>query len=173
MANTLYVANGAGSGSWRAAASFGAKVITNNATPFPVVAVADPTFNTPSQYTLLTGSGAPWTSENLSGTSFSVDRLTVSITGLYLINLWMNFNGFPSHATKVSIRYRLNGTGAFSTRKPTIKSAATHDVRQLTGFGLLSLNAGDYLQLYIASDTTGNLSIVDANNTLQLVQQTA
>lgn len=153
--------------------SYGAMIITNNVVNFPVVAVADTTFNTPAQFTLLTGVGAPWTSENLYGTTFTTDRIAVSVTGVYMINLWMNVNVFPNASARVSIRYRLNGTGAYSTRKPTIKSAIANDVSQLTGFGLLNLVAGDYVQLYVASDTTGNIVFGDANSTLHLVRQTA
>jgi len=168
-----YVANGLGSGNWRLQSAYGSQVITNNSTNFPLTAVVDTTFNTASQFTLLTGVGAPWASENLYGVSFSTDRLIVPVTGVYMINLWMNILGFPSATSKVSIRYRLNGTGAFSTRKPTIKSAIANDVSPLVGHGLIQLTAGDYLQLYVASDATGNLLVGDANNTLQLIRQTA
>lgn len=201
---TVYRANGSGSGTWQKLTSnmfkglagdggiadkkvltdgtggfkiitdvaYGSATITNNAVNFPVVAVADTTFNTPSQYSLLTGVGAPWLSENLFGITFSVDRLTVPVTGVYMINLWMNVNTFPNSTAKVSIRYKVNGT-TYSSRKPTIKSAVANDVSQLTGFGLIPLTAGDYIQLFIASDTTGNILVGDANNSLHLVRQTA
>lgn len=170
---TAYIADGAGSGDWKSIAAYGSMVITNNSTNFPLTAVADTTFNTASQFTLLTGTGAPWASETLFGMTFNTNRLIVPVTGVYLINLWMNILGFPSTTSKVAIRYRINGTGAFSTRKPTIKSAVASDVSPLVGHGLVELNAGDYIQLYVASDTTGNLLIGDANNLLQLVRQTA
>jgi hypothetical protein len=153
--------------------AYGSMVITNNSANFPVTAVADTTFDTPSQFSLLTGAGAPWSSESLFGVTFTTDRLTVPVTGVYLINLWLNVDTFPNASARVCVRYRLNGTGAYSSRKPTIKSAIANDISQLTGFGLLSLTAGDYLQLYIASDTTGNIVIGDVNNTLTLVRQTA
>ena len=148
-------------------------VITNNTTNFPLTAVADTTFNTTSQFTLLTGAGATWDSESLFGVTFLTDRLIVPVTGVYMINLWMNILAFPSTTAKICIRYRLNGTGAFSTRKPTVKSGVANDVSPLVGHGLVALTAGDYLQLYVASDATGNLVIGDANNILQLVRQTA
>jgi len=152
--------------------AYGAQCITDNATVFPLIAVADTTFNTASQFTLLTGAGAPWTSENLFGMTFSVDRMTVPVTGVYMIHLWMNINTFPGTTARVSIRYRVNGT-TFSTRNPTIKSAVVNDVSQLSGFGLIQLTAGDYVQLCVASDTTGNILINDGSNVLQLIRQTA
>jgi len=152
-------------------AAYGAQVITNNSVAFPLVAVADTTFNTPSQYTLLTGVGAPWLSENMHNIAFSTDRLTVSVTGVYMIHLWMNIAQFTGNTAKVSIRYRINGA-AYSSRKPTIKSAIAADISQLSGFGLISLTAGDYIQLYAASDTTGNLVIGDCSSLLELIRAT-
>ena len=145
----------------------GSMTITNNATNFPLTAVADTTFNTPSQYTLFTGVGAPWVGESLHDMTFTTDRLTVSIKGIYMINLWANIIAYPSASAKVSIRYLLNGT-SYSTRKPTVKSGGVGAADQLNGFGLVSLNPGDYLQLTVASDATGNLIMSDVNTSLTL-----
>jgi len=168
-----YVANGSGSGNWRRNAAYGSQVITNNAVNFALTAVADTTFNTTSQYTLLTGAGAPWTSDSLYGVSFSVDRLTAPVTGVYEVKLWMNVLTFPTATAKVAARYRINGTGAFSARKPTVKSGVAGDIAQLVFSEHVALTAADYIQLYVASDGTGNLVMGDANLTLTLVRQTA
>jgi hypothetical protein len=165
------VTNGTGGFKLLSDNAYGSMTITNNAIAFPVTAVADTTFNTPSQYSLMTGTGMPWLSENLFGITFSIDRVTVPVTGVYMINLWLNLTTFPTNTARISIRYRLNG-GSYSTRKPTIKSAVAGDAGQIVGFGLLALTAGDYIQLYIASDATGNLVINDANSTLQLIRAT-
>lgn len=172
LADTLYVADGLGSGAWRTLGAYGSQVITNNTANLALTAVADTTFNTTSQYTLLTGTGAPWTAENLFGMSFTTDRLTVAVKGVYLINLWMQVKSFPSNSAKLAIRYRVNGTGAFSPRKPTAHADGAGDSDIAAGFGILSLNAGDYIQLYVASDTTGNYVLHDVNSMLQLLRQT-
>lgn len=203
VASTIYVSNGAGSGTWRKLEpteingiasdggianlsvvstgsgslkflndhAHGSKVITNNSTAFAITAVADTTFNTPSQYSLMTGVGFPWASENLHDMTFSTDRLTIAVTGIYMINLWANIIQYPSSTAKVSIRYLLNGT-TYSTRKPTVKSGGVGAIDQLSGFGLIPLTAGDFVQLVIASDATGNLIFGDINSTLQLVRAT-
>ena len=152
--------------------SYGVQAITANSTPFPVTAVADTSFNTASQFSLFTGVGAPWTSENLYGTTFSIDHLIVSVTGVYDLNFWATITGFPSNTARIAVRYRINA-GAFSLRKPTIKSAVASDSSQIVGSNLVPLTAGDSLHLYIASDTTGNIVMSDANLSLQLVRQTA
>lgn len=201
IAGTMYVADGAGSGSWRKiepaeinglgsdggisglsvrsdgtgglvfvnSHAHGSQVVTNNSTAHAITAVADTTFNTPSQYSLMTGAGYPWASENLHDITFSVDRLTADISGVYMINLWANIVQYPSSTAKVSIRYLLNGT-TYSSRKPTVKSGGAGAVDQLNGFGLLILNAGDFLQLTVASDATGNLIFSDINSTLTLIR---
>jgi hypothetical protein len=104
--------------------------------------------------------------------SFTTDRLTVAVKGVYLINLWMQVKSFPSGTAKLAIRHRINGTGAFSSRKPTARSNGAGDTDIINGFGIFTLNAGDYVQLYAASDTTGNYVIHDVNTTLQLLRQT-
>lgn len=143
--------------------------ITNNAVNFPLTAVADTSFNTPAQYILVSGVGAPLVSENLFEVAFDTDKLTVPVTGVYRIDTYMNIGAFPSSSARVSIRYRVNG-GSFSARKPTIKSSGVGAESQLTGFGLLHLNAGQYIQLYVASDASGNLLIKDLNITIELVK---
>lgn len=198
---TVYISDGAGSGSWskitksslnsEAATqgqileadgvggftyispyTYGAMTITNNATNLALTAVADTTFNTASQFTLVTGTGAPWVSENLSGVTFNTDKLTAPITGVYIIDTYLNIGAFPASSAKVAIRYRINGSD-FSSRKPTVKSSGVGAEGQLIGFGLVALSANDYIQLYVATDNTGNLLIRDANVILRLVKQTA
>lgn len=170
--NKKLVSDGSNGFSLREDVLYGAQTITSNNTVFAVTAVADTTFNTASQFSLLTGPGAPWTSENLFGVAFDVDRLTVPVSGIYEVHTWMNITVFPNASARVAVRYRVNGS-TFSLRKPTVKSAIANDISQVTGFGLVSLNAGDYIQMYVASDTTGNLVIGDCSHSIKLIRQTA
>jgi len=154
-------------------AAFGTMAITGNTNAFAVTAAADATLNTNTDYLLLTGTGAPWASENLfGGVAFTTNRLTVPVTGYYKIDLWATIVGWPSTATKISAKYRVNG-GTFSTRHPMARSpSTTTDPAELTGFGHILLNANDFVQLYLASTVTGGLVISDLNTTLTLVHQT-
>lgn len=199
-ANTGYIANGSGSGTWRKLRStdlqgltgdsgvankhivtdgsngfktivgnaFGSMVITNNSVVAALTAVADTTFNTASQFTVMTGSSFPWSSENLQGITFNTDHLIVPETGIYLISTYLNIGAFPSTAARISMRYKINGS-TYGARKPIVKSSGTGAEAQLIGSGLISLVAGDYIQNAIASDASGNLLIKDANISLHLV----
>lgn len=142
---------------------------TNNTVPLALTAVADTTFNTASQYTLYTGLPAPFTAALLDGITFSVDRLTVNVSGIYNIQSYSNISAFPSSSARISTRFLINGT-TYGSRKPIIKSAVVSDESQLTGFGLIQLNAGDYIQITYASDTTGNLLIKDSSHILTLIK---
>jgi len=147
--------------------------ITNNTNAFAVTAAADSTLNTNTDYVLLTGTGAPWASENLLGITFTTNRLTVPVTGIYKIDLWSTIIGWPSTAAKISVKYRVNGS-TYSSRHPMAKSpASATDPGELTGFGHIALNANDFIQLYVASSVTGSLTFGDLNTTLTLVNQTA
>lgn len=172
LANKKFLTNGTNGFTLVTDAAYGAQVITNNATNFPLTAVVDTTFNTPSQYTLMTGVGAPWASANLSGVTFSVDRLTAPVTGMYMLDFWCNIAAFTGNTAKISFRHLINGT-TYVTRKPTVKSAIAGDVCTLSAFGSVQMTAGDYIQLTVASDTTGNLLLADANMHLVLLRQTA
>lgn len=169
VAGLMVVSDGAGGLSFQNNHAHGSMTITNNAVNFPVTAVADTTFNTPAQYTLLTGTGAPWVGSTLHDLTFDTNKLTVEISGIYMINLWMGISAYPSSSARISIRYLVNGT-TYSTRKPTVKSGGVGAQDQLSGFGMLQLNAGDYVQLTVASDATGNLLIGDCNSTLTLIR---
>lgn len=148
---------------------YGTMGIVNNITPFNVTAALDPTFNTPSQFVVFTGSGAPWINEFSSGITFNTDRLIAPVKGVYKLEVYFNVGGFPTNTAKLAIRYLLNGT-TYSLRKPTIKASGAGDENQITGFGLLNMNTNDYIQLTVASDATGQILIKDANIVLQLVK---
>ena len=200
-ANRVYVANGAGTGSWKKidttalqgvdgdsgvagkhlvtdgsngvkfvdALHYGNMAVTDNGNTFSMTAVADTTFNTASQFTLLTGSGSPWSSELLDGVTFSTDRLTVDHAGVYKIEAYLNIGAFPSSTAKLAMRYRINGT-TYSSRKPTIKSSGATAEGQLIGFGIVTLAANDYVQLTVASDTTGSALFKDINVIVTMVK---
>lgn len=170
--DSIVVSDGSNGFMMKRHAVYGSSTITTNNTPFAVTAVADTSFNTASQFTLLTGAGAPWQGETLAGVTFLTDRLIVPVTGIYLANFWVNIKSFPSNTASISFRYRVNGT-TFVTRNPIVKSSVAGDVTTISAHGHALLNAGDYMQITVASDTTGSLIIRDLNNSIVLLNQTA
>lgn len=145
--------------------------LVNNTVPFPVTAVADPTLNTGSQYSLLTGPGAPFTSSISSGITFSTDRLTVATAGTYELACWANILLFPSNTAKVGLKFRVNGT-AVSAMKVAVKANSNGDYGTLVAFDYVTLSANDYIQLMIASNTTGNTVFENFNLTMNLIKAT-
>lgn len=171
-ANKLLITDGTNGYTLKEAFAYGSMTITGNTNAFAIGAAVDPNLNTNSDYVLFTGTGAPWVAGTPSfGITFSVDRITVPVTGVYQIELWSTITTFPSNVAKVSVKHRING-GTFSARHPVAKSNAVGDVGNLDGFGLVALSAGDYIQLYMASSVAGGLIFSDVNTTIRLIRAT-
>jgi hypothetical protein len=149
--------------------AFGKMHITNNNTPFAVTAAADTTLNTSSQYVLLTGAGAPFANGLEDGVTFSVNKLTVNHAGVYDLNFWACISGFPSNTAHVAVKFRINGT-TFSDQKVINKSNGAGDDGIMAACDLIQLSANDYIQLYIASSATGNVTINNAALTMKMIK---
>jgi hypothetical protein len=164
------VSDGAGGFVLQDAPSYGSMKIVANATVFPLTAVADTTFATSSQFTLVTGTPAPWvTGAEMQNVTFSTNKLTFAKAGVYTLLAYLNIGAFPSSTAKIALRYRVNG-GSFSDLKSVVKASSASDESQIFGAGFLTLAANDYVQLYVASDVTGNLLIKDANFIASIVR---
>lgn len=172
--NLRPITDGANGFVLRSAAVLGSMVISGNTNAITLSAASDSTLNTNTDYILMTGTGAPWAVENaFGGVTFSTNRLTVPVTGIYKIDLWSTIIGWPTASSKISVKYRINGS-TFSTRHPMARTpATTSDPGELTGFGLIALTANDFIQLYVASTGAGGLVFGDLNTTLTLQIQTA
>lgn len=151
--------------------SYGTMAITTNTTNFTTVAAADATLKTTAQFQLLTGTGCPWAAVDLSGTTFTTDRITVQTTGMYRLDLAMSIKAFPSSTAKVATKFRVNGA-TYSGRNLIAKSNAAGDEEQLSGFLLTPLTAGDYVQVCLAASASGSLLINDADFSVTLVKAT-
>ncbi len=149
--------------------AFGKMHITNNTVPFALTAVADTTLNTSSQYTLLTGSGAPFDNGLEDGVTFSTNKLTVNHAGIYEINFWACLTSFPSNTAKIGLKFKINNT-TFSAMKVLTKSNSNGDDGLLAANDLIQLAENDYIQLYMASDTTGNVIINNMMLTAKMIK---
>jgi hypothetical protein len=171
-ANQKIVTNGAGGFQLRRDAVYGVMGISNNTNAFAVSAAADATLNTNTDYALFSGTGAPWVFEVNNEVTFSVDRMIFPVTGVYEVQAWGNITQYPTNTAFVGLKYRLNGT-TFSARKQKTKSNSAGDSGVVSAFALFQANAGDFIQLYVASTAAGNLIIQDFNTTIKLLRQTA
>ncbi len=151
--------------------AYGVMATTGNTNNFALTAVADTTFNTASQFVLFTGTGAPWASETLSGVTFTTDRLTVPVAGIYEVNVFANVLTYPSSSALVALRIMQNAT-TYLGRKIVSKSAAASDANNMSGNFLITLAASDYIQLMIASNATGNAVLTEASVSIKLIKAT-
>ena len=83
---TIYVADGAGSGDWvlPPTASHGEMVVESYNTRFSVTADIDPTLNTDTDHTKITGTGM-WAAGHPEKVTFNVDERLVPVDGEYEI----------------------------------------------------------------------------------------
>ena len=107
----------------------------------------------------------------LYGTTFTTDRIAVSTPGVYEVRFWSNIGTFPSNTAKVGARFRINGT-TWSPRTVVVKANSSGDAGSMNAFGLVTLSANDYVQLYVASSAAGNLVLNNANLTIELKRAT-
>lgn len=167
--NLRPVSNGTNGFNLKTDSAYGVMEIVNNTNAFVVSAAVDTTLNTNTDYALFTGTGAPWAAGLLFGVTYSSNQLVAPVAGVYRIEYWANISQFPTATAKVSVKHRTNGT-TFSSKHPMTSASATTDARNLAGFSLLSLSAGDYVQPYIASTGAGNIILSDFHLSLQLVR---
>ena len=171
LSGRIPVSDGAGGFTLATKNAYGGMGITSNSNNFAVTAGADATLQTVGDYVLFAGAGAPWVAENLFGVTFSTDRLIAPVAGVYEIKFWGNVTGYPSTSALVGSRFKINNS-TWSTRTAVCKSNAAGDVGVLSSFGLVTLAANDYVQLFVASSATGNLVLKNANFTLELKRAT-
>lgn len=161
------VTNGSGEFKLLHPYAVGVMGVTNNSVNFAVSAAVDTSLQSTSDYVAFAGVGAPWSGEITTNVTFSTDRLTVVNSGLYEVRFWANITSYPSNTAMVGARFRINGS-TWANRTVVVKSNSAGDAGHFTAFGLVNLNANDYVQLAVASTVAGNLVIKNANFTVEL-----
>lgn len=163
-----YVADGAGGGVWKLEQAYGEMQVLQNSTALAVTAATDSTLYTTSDYIKITGI---WSAGVVDGITYANDQLTVPVTGVYHLAGWANTTSSASNVL-VGVKYAINGTVIPSNLAPTIrrKIGTGTDIGSISGIGLVSLTAGDVISLYLACDTTCNITVPDAGLSLHLVK---
>lgn len=165
----MYVADGAGSGAWKAniQGNHGEMVITNNASPTAVIAAADSTLNTDSDYAKIT---ANWALSHALGVSFSTDKMVCAVTGDYIVSFWAAIK-IPSTNNFIGVKYAINDTTPYSSQKIVSQSSTTNDYRNVFASGMATLTAGDTVSVYVAGSKSDNLIVEEAGLQLTLLHE--
>jgi len=199
-AKLVYVTDGAGSGTWKKVGidnllglttdgdvsglkllsdgnegftlvrdfAYGSMVISNNSSSFAVADSADNTLASTTGYGIVSG----WTSGITSGITFSTNKLTVPVTGVYELNAYAFVTQGPAVGEKVAMRYVVNGT-TYSARRASHKVAVANANFQLNFSEILTLSANDFVQIAYAGSVAHNAIINDSSVSLKLIRQTA
>jgi len=157
----IYIANGAGSGAWtkNLMTTHGDMIITSNVTATVTAAAADTTLATDSDYVKII---AGWTLAHGEGITLNVDEMVVPEDGDYFISFWADVKT-PKNNNFVGIKYAINDTAPYSSRKIIAQSTTVNDYLNVAGMGIVvSLNANDTISMYIASTQADSLIVQEA-----------
>ncbi len=168
--DTLYHADGAGSGVWKLtqAATHGEMALVTNTQALAVSAATDSSLNTDSDYIKLGLTGAWQAGLLANGMVFTGTGLTVPLTGHYQVSFWASME-VSNNNTLVAVKYGVNGLAPFSTRKVLTQSNNANNVLNVAGLGLVALTAGDTIELFIAADDNTNVTARDTGFILKLL----
>ena len=170
-AGDIYIADGLGSGAWKQTgfSVHGEMVIINNTTAETTPTAVDATFNTDSDYAkVVTG----WTAGHLDLITFNIDELVIPTAGDYEIHAWADIQ-LPSNNQKVAIKYAINDTTPYSSRKLIATSGAANDIVNVAGSAYVSgLIVSDTISIYIATDKATDPIILEAGIVCKLIHET-
>lgn len=139
--------------------------LTQNTIATPVTAASDSTLATNSDYTEVALSFG-FTQVQDVGTGSN--SLTIQVPGTYRIDFWANAKS-SVNSTTVAVKFAVNGTN-FVNRRPKLRLPNANDMDNFSGSGLHTFVEGDVIKLYIASSTTGNITIEDAAFSISLLE---
>jgi len=157
----IYMADGASSGVWRSNGFnvHGDLIISSNTTATNTTAATDSTLATDSDYVKIT---AGWSLAHGEGITLNVDEMVVPEDGDYFITFWADVKT-PTTNNFVGVKYSINDTTPYSTRKIIAQSQSANDYLNLSGSGIVvSLSANDTISMYIASTKTDALIVQEA-----------
>jgi len=147
---------------------YGQQTISGNTTTIAVTAAVDATLGTATDYMQVTGIFDAIPGGLNNGVTQQTNQLTVAQTGVYRIEIYANTSASTA-STVVGFRFAVNGTVGVS-RQPKNLMKTAGDVQNGAAHGFISLTANDVLTLWIASDTTSNITIEDAVFQLTLIR---
>lgn len=138
---------------------------TNNSTSIAVTAASDPTLHSPADFIQITGIWDAIPHGYNNGVTQQTNQLTVGRSGVYRIAAWTTYTCSTNNTT-VGIRFAVNGVISLS-RTPSNRVTVSNDKRQIAAHGIHFFAAGDVITLWVASDTTTNVTFIDTVFSLQ------
>jgi len=146
----------------------GEMYISSYGTALALTAAGDATLNTDSEYVKITGTGM-WNEGHVDGVTFSTDETVVPYAGDYELAFWTSIT-VASAGALVGIKYAINDSTPYSVRKVITSSKSAGDTSNISSVGFITnLSANDTVSLYIASDTTGNVTLKEAGLIIKLL----
>ena len=165
-----FISDGAGSGVFKHGSNIhGEMIIEGYSTPITLTAAGDATLSTDGDYVKIT-STSMWQAGHLDGPTFSIDSLTANVAGSYQIHFWASIE-VSAITTLVGIKYAVDGTPPYSTRKILTKSKSAIDINNIFGMGIVDLTVGQDLSLFIAADGNTDVIIREAGFIMQLLDE--
>ena len=105
----------------------------------------------------------------VSDASKFVTGIVVPVDGDYQILFWASIE-IDTTTTKFGIKYSINDSTPYSTRKLLIETKAANDVVMMSGIGMVdSLSANDTISLYAAANKTCNVIGREAGLMIKLI----
>jgi len=158
--NTVYIADGNGTGSWNRISATGELFISEDKT-ISVPAAVDATLKTNSDYIKLNATDM-WSGGIQDGVNFdsTAGDLVITRAGKYELSMWATQYVGGSQTRNVAFKYSINGV--LSDRKVATSSYHSGQLNSVSAVGFVELNAGDRVSLYVACSGAVNLTVTDA-----------
>ena len=162
QAGTVYVANGGGSGSWKALEKY-AEIYFSADKTIPINAASDVSLETNTDYIKI---GSVWVGGLKAGANYDTTEgaLVITQAGVYELSFWATHHVSGSTNRNIAFKYAVNGV--LSDRKVGSSSSFNGQLSNVSASGIVSLNVGDKVSLYVAC--TGTVDIVLTDATLKI-----
>lgn len=160
----VYVADGAGSGVWKAAVDhYGQMSIVANTTAQTVAAA------TPEQ---LIGDDATgqWVTGLVNGVTFDSSNQSLSVldNGIYILDFWVSFKA--PNSSNTTFYFSIDGGSTLSTQTMTRTSTSATDLGVVSARSLVSLTTSAVIEIHVENDVGGLLYFQDGGMTLVQVE---
>lgn len=139
---------------------YGTRTITNNSSLIAKTAASDPTLVSNTDYTQVTAIFDALPNGVIRGITQQTNSLTIDRAGVYEVMLWASMSCSTAN-TNIAFKFAVNGSISL-TRRPIARLDVANQIGSVCANGLVQLNAGDVVTLWVASTTSNNLRIYDA-----------